>query len=151
MSKHAETLEKLAESVLADGEQVYETVVVNYNGTVPPANLQAPSSVGGFQAAPDPDAAVTFPSARQMAILLTSTRLLVWSLGFTGKPKQFIGEVPLRAIVEASKDEVRFGGVIRLRLYSGALVDLEAHQGEPAEAFLEHLTAHLPEAPPANF
>ena len=87
-------------------------------------------------------ALVPFPSAKQMALVLTGGRLLAWSLGFSGKPKQYLGDVPLSAISEVHYGQVSFGGLIRVVMASTAVVDLEVMRGEPGDEFfaqLEHL------------
>ena len=87
----------------------------------------------------DPDVLVAFPSAKQMALVLTGGRLLAWALGISGKPKQYLGEVPLSAVAQVEAGRVRFGSLIRVTLKSGAVVDLEALRGEPGEEFGEQL------------
>lgn len=142
MGKHDATVRSLAEPLLHPGEEVIEVVLVNYNGTEKPSSL--PGSAGAPNAAEqgvDPDLLVTFPTARQMALALTGGRLLVWGLSMTGKPKNHLGEVPLSSLVEVARADVRFGGVLRLTLRSGARVDVEILRGEPAESFAENLEA----------
>lgn len=142
MSKVA--LSALASPLLVDGEEVVAAVRVNWNGMIPPSRL--PNSavslgLGPDQAPtePDPDVLVTFPSAKQMAVVLTGGRLLAWSLGISGKPKQYLGDVPLSAIEQVEAGQVQFGSLIRISLKSGATVDLEALRGEPGEEFSEQL------------
>lgn len=129
MGKHEALVRSQVEPMLAAGEEILGTVLVNYNGTMPAANL--PGSAGRSS---DADAQVTFPTARQMALALTGGRLVVLGLGFSGKPKNHIGDVPLSAIDEVEAAGLRFGGV-RLLLRSGARVDLEYLSGEPGEQF----------------
>lgn len=142
MSKHDATVRSLAEPLLQAGEEVISVVLVNYNGTEKPSSL--PGSAGAPNAEEqevDPDLLVTFPSSRQMALALTGGRILVWGLGLTGKPKNHLGEVPLSAVTEVARADVRFGGVLRISLRSGARVDVEIQRGEPAEHFAENLEA----------
>lgn len=142
MGKHGDVVRSLAEPMLGPGEGLIETVLVNYNGSMPATTLP-----GGAARSDDPDAQVTFPSSRQMAIGLTDRRLLVFSLGFSGKPKQHIGDVPLSAIDDVGKADNRLSGILRLTLRSGARVDLEVLPKEPAEAFVEQLAARVTPAP----
>ena len=137
-------LSTLASPLLADGEEVVAAVRVNWNGMVPPPRLpNAARSLGlgpdQAPAEPDPDDLVTFPSAKQMAMVLTGGRLLAWSLGISGKPKQYLGDVPLSAIEQVEAGRVQFGSLIRISLKSGATVDLEALRGERGEDFSEQL------------
>jgi hypothetical protein len=136
-------LAELAAPLLKPGEELLAGVRVNWNGMVPPT--KAVTAAAGLEtSAPEPDALVSFPSAKQMAIALTGGRLLVWSLGFSGKPKQYIGEVPMSALAEVHFGQLRLGGLVRLVMKSGAVVDLEAMRNEPAEDFfaqLQHLVA----------
>lgn len=144
VGKHSDVVRSLAEPRLEPGESVIETVLVNYNGSVPAASLP------GGSRADDPDAEVTFPSARQMAIGLTDRRLLVFSLSFGGKPKQHVGDVPLSAVDEVSMTDNRLSGIMRLTLRSGARVDLEVLPREPGDAFLRRLSARVTPAPAAS-
>jgi hypothetical protein len=74
-----------------------------------------------------------------MALVLTDSRLLAWSLGISGRPKQFLGDVPLSAVHAVEAASMQFGSLIRISLKSGAVVDLEAMRGEPAERFGQQL------------
>ena len=143
MSKHDAQVRRLAEDLLDPGEEVIEVVLVNYNGTEKPSSL--PGSAGAPNAAEeenvDPDTLVTFPAARQMALALTGGRIMVWNLGMTGKPKNHLGDVPLRAVTSVARADVRFGGVLRFTLLSGARVDVEILRGEPDESFASNLEA----------
>jgi hypothetical protein len=140
-------LETLASPMLIDGERVVAGVRVNWNGMVAPTRATTPLQMG---LGPDeempvlePDELVEFPSAKQLALVLTGGRLLAWSLGISGKPKQYLGDVPLSAVTDVEAGEVQFGSLIRISLRSGAVVDLEAMRGEPGEQFssaLQHLT-----------
>jgi hypothetical protein len=147
--KTLEQLRTLAEPMLVSGEEPLCGVRLNYNGTVQSNALSTNPSIGGIadpEGTPDPDAAVSFPAANQLAVLLTGGRFLVWSLGFSGKPKQYLGEVPLSAVREVHAGEIRFGPLVRLVMKSGATVDLEVKRHEDADGFIEHLT-HLVGAP----
>lgn len=138
-----EHLQTLATPILASGEEPLAAVRVNYNGTIQSNALGTNPSIGGLadpdDAGPDPDALVTFPAAKQMAVLLTGGRVLTWSLGFSGKPKQYVGEVPLSAIREVHAGEIRFGPLVRIVLKSNAAVDLEVLRGEDADGFIAEL------------
>ncbi|MCX7621131.1 MAG: hypothetical protein N2037_09855 [Acidimicrobiales bacterium] len=138
----------LVQSQLKPGEELIAAVRVNYNGATQPntfsfqAGLASiPGAETTFVGKPDPDLLVSFPSANQMAVGLTGGRLLVTSLGFRGKPKAFLGSVPLSAVVEVHAGEVRFGQLVRLVLKSGASVDLELMKGEDGDTFFENLKA----------
>jgi hypothetical protein len=133
-------LTALAVPMLTDGEQVVAGVRVNWNGMVPPPGVpKTPSSLGTapdeVSAEPGQDELVRFPSAKQMALVLTDGRLLAWSLGISGKPKQYLGDVPLSAISAVEAGQVQFGALIRISLKSGAAIDLEALRGERGEDF----------------
>ncbi len=73
-----------------------------------------------------------FPSASQMALVLTDRRLLCWSRGgLRGKPKAFIGEVPLDAIGTARYDSK---GRLTVQMLSGWEVHLDlTGSGEAAD------------------
>lgn len=142
----AEQLIQLAQPALAPGETALASVLVNYNGTVQPNTLTVKAGLASLAPpdmvqveAPDPDSLVVFPSARQMGLVITERRLLVWALGFSGKPKTYLGAVPLSAVETATIGEVRLGSHISLTLRSGASVDLEVLPKESGEAFVSQL------------
>ncbi|MCU0268772.1 MAG: hypothetical protein MUF83_09000 [Acidimicrobiales bacterium] len=145
MSKTAAQLTPLVEPILGAGEHLLAAVKVNYNGTVQPNQAAISGGLTGLlhaeQSPPpvDPDATVRFPAVAQMALGLTDRRLLVFGLGLTGKPRQFVGEVPLRAVAEVDAGEVAFGRIVRLVLRSTAVVDVEVLRGEDAEPFIAAL------------
>lgn len=150
MAKSNDQLVELVTPILAAGEELLGTVRVNYNGTVQTNALTVAQGVAGVDAdaapvdEPDPDAVIGFPSANQMALALTGGRIFVWSLGFSGKPKQFIGEVPITAISEVHAGETNFGPLLRLVMKSGAVVDLEIKKGEPADDFIDQVKHLVP-------
>ena len=131
----------VAAGALADGEDMVAAVRVNWNGMVPPVQTSA-NTVLSEPEAPDPDKLVAFPSAKQMLLVLTGGRLLAWSLGLSGKPKQYLGDVGLSAIESAEAGDMRYGTLVRITMKSSAIVDLEVMRGEDAEGFLTQL-GHL--------
>ncbi len=148
MADTAGHLMALVRPALAQGEELLAAVRVNYNGATQPNTFSFQAglaSIPGVETQPagrpDPDLLVSFPSANQMAIGLTGGRLLVASLGLRGRPKAFLGTVPLSAVAEVHAGEVRFGSLVRLVLKSGATVDLELMRGEDGDTFIEHLKA----------
>ena len=158
MAKDADQIRSLVEPILVPGEQLVAVARVNYNGTIAPNTLSVEAAIAGIDldatgGRPDPDSVISFPSANQMALALTGARLFCWSLGFSGKPKQFLGEVPLTALAELHTGEIQFGSILRVVMKSGAVIDLEFMKGEPAEEFtnaIMDLVGALPpsEAPP---
>jgi hypothetical protein len=158
VAKDAQQIRSLVEPILVPGEELVAIARVNYNGTIAPNTLSVDAAIAGIDldqtgGHPDPDSTVAFPSANQMALALTGGRMFCWSLGFSGKPKQFLGELPLSAIAEVHTGEISFGSILRIVMKSGAVVDLEFMKGEPAEEFIAavmDLTGALPptSAPP---
>jgi hypothetical protein len=138
-------LAALVDPRLVPGEEAIAAVRVNWNGMMAPDPIAQGQGLSGLAApapeAPDPDALVEFPSARQMLLVLTGGRLLAWGLGFSGRPKDFIGEVPLTAVADVSYDESRFGGLLHITMKSTASVDLEVMRGEPGEPFFVEVSA----------
>ncbi len=156
-------LMQFAAEQVPEGETAISAVKVNWNGMVPPTplatggiatlgqgelspHLEGPPA-GVAMPPPDPDAVVEFPSARQMAIVLTEHRLLIWSLGFSGKPKDYIGDVPLGAIRGVELGAGGFGEILRIAMASSAEIDIEIMRGEPAEAFVDELAHRIPPPP----
>jgi hypothetical protein len=135
-------LAALAAPALARGEEIVEAIRVNWNGMVPPVQVTTGKGLATLEGpAPvlEPDELVAFPSSKQMALVLTGGRLLAWGIGITGKPKQFLGDVPLTAVADAQIDQARFGGVIRIVMRSGAVVDLEVMKGDAGDHFVAQL------------
>jgi len=133
-------LATLASPLLVDGEAVVASVRVNWNGMVPPPRrlvtpLPAEADTDDRARPTGPEPAVDFPSAKQMALVLTGRRLLAWSLGISGRPKQYLGDVPLTSISEVEAGRVQSGSLLRISLGSGAVIDLEALRGERGEDF----------------
>jgi hypothetical protein len=138
-------LTSLASPLLAGGEEVVAGVRVNWNGMVPPGRVPSTPLATGTtddgSTGADPDVLVAFPSAKQMALVLTRGRVLAWSLGISGRPKLYLGEVPLSAVAQVEAGQVRAGSLIRITLKSGAVVDLEALRGEPGVEFSTQLAS----------
>ncbi len=141
-----EQLVDLAGTGIGGDERPLGAARINYNGSsaVRKATLEAelasvtselgldgPASDAGI----DPDTLVAFPAASQMAILVTDKRLVLWALGFTGKPGKLIGTVPVRGIAEVHRGEISFGSLVRVVMKSGAAVDLEVKKGDDVDAF----------------
>ncbi len=143
MAKQKDLLADLVTSVLQPGEELIATAKVTYNGSVQANALTITTSVNAIDdehepRAFDPDSTFGFPTANQMALALTGGRLFVWSLGITGKPKQFVGEVPLGAI-ESVEADPRHPTMVRVHMKSSSVVDLEFMRGEPFESFTSEL------------
>jgi hypothetical protein len=143
VAKQKDLLAELVTPVLQPGEELIATAKVTYNGSVQANALTISTGVTAIDedheaTTPDPDALFGFPTANQMALALTGGRLFVWSLGITGKPKQFVGEVPLAAIVSVEPDP-RHPTMVRVHMKSSSVVDLEFMRGEPYESFTTEL------------
>jgi hypothetical protein len=154
VAKDADQIRELVAPILGPGEEVVAIAKVNYNGTIAPNTLSVEAAIAGIDldqtgGTPDPDAVVSFPSANQMALALTGGRLFCWSLGFSGKPKQYLGEVPLTAIAELHTGEISFGAILRVVMKSGAVVDLEFMKGEPAVPFTDAIMDLVGALPPS--
>jgi hypothetical protein len=154
VAKEADQIRSLVTPSLVPGEELVAIARVNYNGTIAPNTLSVDAAIAGIDldntgGSPDPDSIVAFPSANQMALALTGGRLFCWSLGFSGKPKQFLGEIPLTAIAELHTGEISFGAILRVVMKSGAVVDLEFMKGEPAEAFTDAIMDLVGALPPS--
>jgi hypothetical protein len=107
---HLGELRSLAAGSVRAGEAVRAAADMAYAGKV---NLhQTPTGLADFGRADVQVAAgeaivarygdrpdVEFPTAKQLALVLTDARLLIWSRGgLKGKPKAFLGEVPLEVL-----------------------------------------------------
>jgi hypothetical protein len=146
VSKATDQLVELVQPILSRGEELLGTARFNYNGTLPGNTMAIDSSISAVdtvvdQAAPDPGMVVAFPTANQIAVALTGGRMFIWSLGMSGKPKQFIGEVPVTAIAKIRSGGAGYGQQMHVTMKSGAIVDLEFMRGEAAEDFYNQLAA----------
>jgi hypothetical protein len=138
----------LASGQLAADESVIGAAEVLYGGKInlhpPPTGLAEMGHHAAQVAAGEaiaqrygdrPD--VAFPSAKQMAIVLTDRRMLIWSRGgLTSKPKAFLGEVPLEVVSEVVRD-VRHAGRFTVRLSSGWDIQLDVTRDDGG--FVERL------------
>jgi hypothetical protein len=159
MADHLDELKRLAADFVPAGERVRAGADVTYGGKV---NLnQAPTGLaelGHHEAqvaageamaqryGDRPD--VTFPSAKQMALVLTDHRLLGWSRGgWKGKPKAFLSEVPLDVIEEVTADDHHTGRVT-IRLRSGWDIQLDVTRDD-GHGFIAELAGAVDEANPS--
>lgn len=146
MAKRTDQLATLVEKTLEVGEELIATTRVNYNGTIPSNQFTVSTRMlehdQPVRVEVDPDSTAFFPTANQMALALTGGRLFVWSLGISGKPKQFLGVVPMNSIAAAKGAELGGGRQsLRVVMKSGAMVDLEFMRGEAGGEFLQQLQA----------
>jgi hypothetical protein len=160
VADHFETVKELAATTLIDGEQVRTAALVNYGGKVninqPPPGLSAlghtDTQVAAGEALAErygdrPD--VSFPSAKQMTLVLTDIRLLVWSRGLSGKPKAFIGEVPVDAIASVVSDARLGDDRITINMRSGWEVHLDVTKDD-GRGFVEALRYAVAAAAPVD-
>jgi hypothetical protein len=160
VADHFDTVKELAATTLIEGEEVRTAALVNYGGKVnvnqPPPGLSAlghtDTQVAAGEALAErygdrPD--VSFPSAKQMTLVLTDIRLLVWSRGLSGKPKAFIGEVPVDAIAAVEGDPRVGDDRITVYMRSGWEVHLDVTKDD-GRGFVEALRYAVDAAAPAE-
>lgn len=137
MADHLGELQELALEYVLDDEHILDAIDVQYAGKV---NLdQAAAGPDGLMRGNERVAAgeeladrlgdheiAVFPSEKQMALVLATSRVLVWSRGgFRGKPKAFLGEVPLGAIEQVTHDSDAGGRQLVVKMWSGWELHLE--------------------------
>ena len=137
MADHLGELQELAGEYMLDGERIVDAIDVQYAGKV---NLEAAGTgmdslmSGVDRVALGEDLAdrvgdhqiAVFPSEKQMALVLATGRVLVWSRGgFRGKPKAFLGEVPLGAIEQVTHGTEGGGHQLVIKMWSGWELHLE--------------------------
>lgn len=161
MADYLDELTGLAREYLTADEQVLGALSVTYAGKV---NLsQTPTGLAALGQGDDQVAAgeqlarrigsepvAVFPQARQMALVLSPRRLLVWSRGgLKGRPKAFLGEVPLAAIEQVGFEDARTGATrISVRTNSGWEVNLESSRHESGVPFAQALAEQVERARP---
>jgi len=152
MAKHLRDLQAVAVENLAQGERICGAALAGYGGKVntsqPPPGLAVmghhdtqvavgESIAERYGARPD----ISFPSASQMAILLTDRRLLCWSRGLSGKPKAFIGEVPLDAVASVTCEDRPGARRLQLGLTTGweVQLDVTSEEGGFVDGLLDYV------------
>jgi hypothetical protein len=150
MADHLQQLNDLSAEHLEPGESILGIVKVVYGGKVnfnqPPKGLAALGqdtvTAGEELAARHAESPTSeFPTANQMALVLTNGRLLVWSTsGFKAKPKAFLGAVPLNEIEAIQLGESRLNVQYTIKMNSGWSIAVDADRGEAASDFGAHLS-----------
>ncbi len=158
MAEHLGELQELALEYVPDGERILNAVDVQYAGKV---NLDQPAMGldelvrGGERVSVGEDLAdrlgdhpnAVFPSEKQMALVLAEGRVLVWSRGgFRGKPKAFLGEVPLPTIEQVTHEAGVGGQHLVIKMWSGWEVHLEMVGPGDGEAFGSEFATRVAEA-----
>jgi hypothetical protein len=158
MPGHLEELKGLAREFVGTHEAIRSAADVNYGGKV---NLNLVTTSGaavlGHQEAQTAagealarrlgdEPIVTFPSAAQMALVLTDTRLVIWSRGgWKGKPKAFLGEIPLSALDHVTCEPRRQGDRLTVTMRSGWEITLDVTDEDTGEhTFGPALVAAIP-------
>ena len=139
---------------LATGEELLGWVRVNYGGQTEPPALRRTglAALGEPDAGNSPEAVATFPAHRSMVLALTGARILAYSLGMTGKPKAFVGDVPIALLTGAKYEPGRLGGHLSIDMVSFVNVQLDVAEGDGV-AFAAELDACIEAVhprPPAN-
>ena len=147
MADYLGELEQLAVEYVPQGESIIGAVDVEYAGKV---NLEQASTGGeGLPLGDERVAAgemladrigehriAEFPSEKQMALVLAEHRVLVWSRGgLRGKPKAFLGEVPLDAIEVVTHESGVGGQHLVIKMWSGWELHLEMVGAGDGEGF----------------
>jgi hypothetical protein len=150
MADHLQQLNDLSAEYLDQGESIVGIVKVVYGGKVnfnqPLKGLAALGqdtvAAGEELAARHAQSGSEFPTANQMALVLTNGRLLVWSTGgFKAKPKSYLGAVSLDDIEAIELGESRLNVQYTIKMKSGWSIAVEADRGEAASDFGAHLSA----------
>jgi hypothetical protein len=126
-----------ARRVLEAEEEILASCTVDYNGTLPPNQARVDAAIADVDPEavalpPAPETLVAFPAAKRMALVLTPTRLVVLALGFGGAPKKLLDALALEAIESIGVYHGAYGDHLCVVMASGAVVDLEHREGDPA-------------------
>jgi hypothetical protein len=150
MADHLQQLNDLTAEHLEPGESILGIVKVVYGGKVnftpPPKGLAAlghDTVAAGEELAArrSETTGAEFPTANQMALVLTNGRILVWSTsGFKAKPKAYLGAVPLNEIEAIELGESRLNVQYTIKMASGWSIAVDADRGEASSDFGAHLS-----------
>jgi hypothetical protein len=136
---------------LPPGETVHLAVRVNLSGTVAATAagavggaLGAVAAASATESGAESAAAAGFPTARQQAIGVTDTHLVVCSRGgLSGRPKAFLALVPLEALVGVEHVAGRLGDQLTFTMRSGAATTFECVKVDPGAELAEAITNRL--------
>lgn len=144
-------VEALVAPGLHTGEELLAWIRVNYSGqTAPPAKLRTGLAALGDTEPPRAEDLITFPAHRSMVLALTGGRILAYSLGVTGKPKQYLGDVPVSGLQSCELEAGRINPHITLVLNSQANVLLDVIEGQHV-VFANELRASIRALHPENY
>jgi hypothetical protein len=147
VATYLEQLVSMTERSLAGDEVVLAALEADYGGKV---NLeQEPLGLGepGYAEATlvagqrlvermGEHSQAAFPTAKQMALVLTSRCIHVWSRSaLKGKPKAYLGEVPLDAVEHVGHEGTGARGGVTVKMSSGWEVHLDGARAAEAAAF----------------
>jgi hypothetical protein len=147
VATYLEQLVGMTQKSARDGEVVVAALEADYGGKVnldqPPPGLvegryAETTIVAGQQLAErmGEHPAVVFPTSRQMALVLTSRRIHVWSRsGLKGKPKAYLGDVPLEAIERVAHEISGTRGSVMVKMNSGWEIHLDGASADESAAF----------------
>ena len=77
------------------------------------------------------------PFAQSMALGVTNERILIWNRSaWTGKAKNFLGEIPLSDINSVDFEKGRLGDLLHFELADGKTLDLESVKIDKGEDFV---------------
>ena len=147
MRKITKRLIKLSAEHLKSGEELLVGVRVSLKGTALGVGLSAAGVRGGSKVMSEgqdqaKDAGIPF--AQQMALGLTSQRMIVWSRSqWTGKPKDLLGEIPLTDITWGTVGPGSRGDTCTLKLSEDKVLELESVKIDKGEEFVNELKTFL--------
>ena len=144
-------VDALVAPALHTGEELHAWVRVNYSGqTAPPAKLRTGLAALGDTEPPPAEDLVMFPAHRTMLLALTGGRIMAYALGVTGKPKQYLGDVPVAALQSCELESGRINPNMTIVMASQANVLLEVVEGQHVD-FANELRASIRALQPESY
>ncbi len=148
MAKITDKLAKLSVDHLGPEEKIISGVRVSLKGTALGAGISALGTIGHLVADPifkeghDQAKEANIPFAQQMALGLTSSRIILWKRSpLSGAPKNIIGELPVSSIKSLICESGKLSDFMTLTLADGQELQLESVKIDKGAEFAEAFQA----------
>jgi len=148
MAKITDKLAKLSKDHLGPDEKIISGVRVSLKGTALGVGISALGTIGHIVADPifkeghDQAEEANIPFSQQMALGLTSSRIILWKRSaLSGAPKNIIGELQVSSIESISCEPAGLGDLLTLTFAGGQELQLESVKVDKGAEFAEAFQA----------